>query len=146
MIINQKGLDLIKSFEGCKLKAYQDIRGIWTIGYGHTGSEVKEGMEITQEQADGLLKENLHYFENGVDHFTSEPLNENQFSAMVCFSYNCGLGSLVHSSILKCVNAGDFQGAADSFLLWNKSGGMEVPGLTRRREAERELFLATPEE
>lgn len=140
MRINQEGINLIKSFEGCKLQAYKDIVGIWTIGYGHTGPEVIQGLSWTQEQADNALVKDLTKFENGVNALAPN-LNANEFSALVVFSYNVGLGALGKSTLLKKLLAGDKVGAADEFLRWNKAGGKEVAGLTRRRIAERALFL-----
>lgn len=139
--MNKAGLDLLKSFEGCKLKAYKDIVGVWTIGYGHTGADVKPGMTITQVQAEELLDKDLEKFEDGVDVLLQVNVNENQFAALVCFAYNCGLGNLKQSTLLRCINKHNSEQAANEFLRWNKAGGVEVPGLTRRRKAERELFL-----
>lgn len=142
MKINEDGLDLIKSFEGCELKAYKDIVGILTIGYGHTGADVKENQTISQAEAEEILKEDLERFEKGVtDLCKLVPLNENQFSALVCFTFNVGLGAFKSSTMLKLLNAKEYAKAADQFPRWNKAGGKEVAGLTRRREAERQLFL-----
>ena len=141
MQTNQAGLDLIKSFEGCKLQAYRDVVGVLTIGYGHTGSGVQDGLSWTQQQADAALASDLHKFEVGVSNLAKVELTSNQFSALVCFAYNCGLGNLGSSTLLKCVNASDTQGAAAQFMRWNKAGGNVVSGLTRRRQAESTLFL-----
>ncbi len=142
MKINDDGLNLLKSFEGCKLTSYKDIVGILTIGYGHTGSDVKENQTITQSEADEILKSDLERFEKGVlDLCKLVTLNPNQFSALVCFSFNVGLGALKTSTLLKLLNTKEFTKAADEFLKWNKAGGKEVSGLTSRREAERQLFL-----
>lgn len=140
MKINQAGLDLIKSFEGCRLEAYQDIVGIWTIGYGHVSADVHPGLTITQAQADDLLAKDLKRFEDGVSALCPQ-VNENQFSALVCLSYNIGLSNLKSSTLLKKLNVGDVSGAADQFLVWDKAGGKPVAGLLRRRQAERALFL-----
>ena len=138
---NAAGLALIKSFEGCELTAYQDVAGIWTIGWGHTPSH--SGQTVTQAQADALLVADLHVAENVVNASVSRSCSPNQFAAMVSFEFNTG--SLTQSSVLRLFNAGDIPGAADAFLLWNKAtvGGELVPvaGLTRRRGAERALFL-----
>ena len=142
MEINQAGLDLIKSFEGCKLNAYKDVIGVVTIGYGHTNPGVLQmGTTWTQDQADAQLKQDLAKFENGVSSYVTVPLTDNQFAALVCFAYNCGLGNLQSSTLLKCVNANDMTGASAQFDRWNKAGGNVVPGLTRRRQAESDLFL-----
>lgn len=142
MKISQRGIDLIKHFEGLRLDAYLDSVGIPTIGYGHTKG-VKLGDKITEEKAEELLREDLEEFERGV---TSKirKATQNQFDAMVCFAFNVGLGNFSKSSVLKWFNLGEYQTAADSFVLWNKAGGKELPGLTRRRKAERELFLSKP--
>lgn len=138
--INQLGLDLIKSFEGCKLATYKDSVGMPTIGYGHTGPEVKMGMTITQQKADEYLKLDLQKFCSGVESAVKVPVNDNQFAALVCFSYNVGLGNLKASTLLKKVNAKDFDTASKEFLKWNRAGGQVVAGLTRRRKAESDLF------
>jgi lysozyme len=140
MQTNQAGLDLIKSFEGCKLDSYQDVVGIWTIGYGSTGPDIQGPMSWTQEQADERLAHDLQKFETGVSSHVTSQLTSNQFSALVCFSYNVGLGNLESSTLLKDVNAGNFADAAAQFLRWNKAGGNVVAGLTRRRQAESDLF------
>lgn len=135
-----KEAELIKSFEGLELEAYLCPADIWTIGYGHTGN-VKEGDSITKAEAEALLDKDLQTFRNGVKRLVKVPLNENQFGALVSFAYNLGLGSLQNSTLLKMLNAGDYTGAADQFLRWNKSGGKVLTGLVRRREAERAVFL-----
>lgn len=140
-LINQDGVDIIKKYEGCKLDAYQDQVGIWTIGYGHTGVEVVGGLQWSQEDAYSYLNSDLHKFEGGVTALVTCPTNDNQFSALVCLAYNIGLGNLGKSALLKTVNSGDFEAAADHFLLWNRANGEEVEGLTRRRQEEKDLFL-----
>lgn len=138
-----KEAELIKSFEGLELEAYLCPADVWTIGYGHTGN-VKEGDSITKAEAEALLEKDLAVFRNGVTRAVKVPLNENQFGALVSFAYNLGIGSLQSSTLLKLLNAGDYAGAADQFLRWNKSKGKVLTGLVRRREAERAVFL-TPE-
>lgn len=140
MTINQDGLDLIKSFEGLYLDAYLDPVDIWTIGYGHIQG-VYEGMTITEVQAEELLRKDLAEFEGYVYKAVQVSINDNQFSALVSFTFNLGAGSLFESTLLKLLNQRDFHGAADQFPRWNKAGGQELPGLTRRRNAERALFL-----
>lgn len=140
MQTNEAGINLIKSFEGCRLTAYQDIVGIWTIGYGDT-ENVHPGMVITQTEADNRLAKRLTPFETGVAACAKVPLTDNQFAALVAFAYNLGLHSLERSSLLAKLNDGDAAGAADEFLKWNRAGGKVVAGLTRRRTAERALFL-----
>ena len=133
-------IPLIKEFEGCKLKAYKCPADIWTIGYGHTDG-VKEGDEITQQEADRLLANDVELFTTGVQRLVHSDINRNQLGALVSFSFNVGLGNLRHSTLLRMVNAGDFLGAANEFARWNKAGGKILSGLVRRREAERQLFL-----
>jgi lysozyme len=137
--INQAGLDLIKHFEDVRLTAYQDSVGVWTIGYGHTGN-VLAGMQITAEQAEQLLQDDLERFEAAVEDAVKVSIDDNQFSALVSFAFNLGPRSLVQSTLLKLLHQGDVQGAADQFLVWNRAGGQVLPGLTRRRNAERALF------
>ena len=131
---------IIKEFEGCKLKAYLCPAGVWTIGYGHTDG-VKEGDEITQQEADRLLASDVDLFTAGVQRLVTSDINRNQLGALTSFAFNVGLGNLRHSTLLRLVNKGDFVGAANQFPRWNKAGGKVLAGLTRRREAERKLFL-----
>lgn len=135
-----KEAELIKSFEGLELEAYLCPADVWTIGYGHTGN-VHEGQTITKQEADELLDQDLEVFRRGVRKAVTVDLNENQFGALVSFAYNVGIGSLQSSTLLKLLNAGDYAGAADQFLRWNKASGKVLTGLTRRREAERAVFL-----
>lgn len=134
------GLNLIKSFEGCRLTAYKDAVNVLTIGYGHTGN-VKEGQVISQAQAEQLLRDDLNRFENGVEKLVTVELNQNQFDALVSFSYNLGLGNLQNSDLLKYVNKKDFTNASKEFTLWVHAGGIVLNGLVRRRSAERDLFI-----
>ncbi len=140
MRINEKGLALIKEFEGCRLTAYRCPAGVWTIGYGHT-QDVKSGMAITKIDAERFLRQDIRRFEEAVTSLIKVPATSNQFSALVSFAFNVGINSLRTSTLLKKLNRGDLNGAANEFLRWNKAGGKELPGLTRRREAERKLFL-----
>lgn len=135
----KKGIELIKSFEGCRLAAYKCPAGVLTIGYGHT-SGVKSGQKITQAQAETLLKTDLAKYENAVNECVTAMLNQNQFDALVSFAYNCGAGALKSSTLLKKLNAGDYSGAAAEFVKWNKASGKVLAGLTKRRTAERALF------
>ena len=139
MKTSNRGIELIKSFEGCHLTAYKCPAGVWTIGYGHTAG-VKEGQVITQNVADQYLKSDLEKFEKYVE-ATGLQLNQNQFDALVSFTYNCGNGnlkSLVRDRTLPQI--------ADALLLYNKSNGRTLAGLTRRRIAEQKLFLEKMEE
>jgi GH24 family phage-related lysozyme (muramidase) len=144
MHINDRGLAVVKAFEGLRLNAYQDSVGIWTIGYGTTSDivPVRPGMVITEAQAETLLRQGLARFEQSVGELITVPLTSDQFSALVSFTYNAGPGSLSESTLRRKLNNKDYAGAADEFLRWNKAGGEELPGLTRRRQAERALFLS----
>jgi GH24 family phage-related lysozyme (muramidase) len=146
MQTSDKGIALIKEFEGCKLTAYQDSVGVWTIGYGWTqpvdGKPIRAGMTIKQETAERLLKTGLVSYESDVSRLVKVGLTQEQFDALVSFTYNLGARSLSTSTLLRKLNAGDYAGAAEEFLRWNKAGGKVLNGLTRRREAERALFLS----
>ena len=137
---NKNGLLLIKSFEGLRLKAYKDAVGIWTIGYGTTRG-VRPGQTITEAQAVQFLQEDLTRFEKSINEVVRTPINDNQFSALACFTYNVGPGAFRSSTLLRKLNAGDIRGAADELLRWDKAGGRTLAGLTRRRKAETLLFL-----
>jgi len=137
---SQAGVNLIKSFEGCKLTAYQDSAGVWTIGYGHT-SGVKAGMKITEAQAEAYLKGDLVTAENAVNGKVTYRIKQNQFDALVSFTYNVGSGNFGSSTLLKKLNQGDITGAANEFDKWNKAGGKVLAGLVRRRAAEKAMFL-----
>ena len=143
MIPSQNCYDLIKNFEGCKLEAYPDPATHGepiTIGVGHTGG-VKLGDVITQEQADEYLVSDVSHAANAVNQMVDENMTQGQFDALCSFAFNLGIGNLKNSTLLKKLNSGDIQGAADQFLVWNKAAGKVMAGLTRRREAERALFL-----
>jgi lysozyme len=140
-----KGTELIKQFEGLKLNAYMCPANVPTIGYGTTrinGKPVQLGTTITESRAVELLKTDLSIFEQAVNRNVSVPLTQNQFDALVSWTYNLGETNLRSSTLLRKLNARDYAGAADEFLRWNKSGGKELAGLTRRRAAERVLFLS----
>ncbi|MGB5637096.1 MAG: lysozyme [Waterburya sp.] len=146
--INQAGLHLIEEFEGLSKKladgriaAYLDCVGVPTIGYGHT-KNVHPGMIITRQQAEEFLNQDLRVAEAGVEHLVKVSLNDNQFAALISFAFNLGTGALAHSTLLCDLNAENYQAAADQFLRWNRAGGRVLSGLTRRREAERKLFLS----
>jgi lysozyme len=138
--INQAGLSLIKDFEGCVLSAYDDGVGVLTIGYGHTQG-VTWGQTITQAQAEELLTEDLTYFENSVTNLVKVPLTDNQFAALVSFTFNVGVGAFTESTLLRLLNQSQYQAAAAQFLRWVNGGGKEMAGLVRRRKAEQDLFL-----
>ena len=143
MQISKAGLDLIKQFEGLYLKAYRCPAGVPTIGYGHTAG-VAMGQTITQQQADDYLRRDVRQFERAVARLVTVPLTQGQFDALVSFAFNLGEGALAQSTLLRLLNAGDYAGAAAQFERWNKAGGRVLPGLVRRRAAERALFEARP--
>ena len=139
--IGQKGLDLIKRFEGLRLRSYLCPANVWTIGYGHTGA-VKRGQQITSEQAEELLKSDLVRFEKIVSESVNVPLKQQQFDALVSLAFNIGTNAFANSTLVRMLNAANYAGAADQFLRWNQAGGRVLDGLTRRRQAERALFLS----
>lgn len=145
-MINKATLDLVKEFEGLRLKAYKDAVGVWTIGYGTTaaaglGIAPKDGMVITEAEAEGYLVKGLEKFGASIRPKITAPINENEYGAFLSLAYNIGPGAFAKSSALRKFNAGDKAGAADAILMWNKAGGKVLKGLVRRREAERALFL-----
>ncbi len=140
--INSDGLNIIKSCEGLRLLSYKCPALVLTVGYGHTGPDVKMGMKITPERAEELLRSDLYKFCEGVEKLVKTPIDDNQFSALVSFSFNVGLTSLKDSTLLRMINAGQVKESADQFLRWNKAGGKVLAGLTKRREMERNLFLS----
>lgn len=139
MHVSQQGLDLIKSFEGLRLSAYKCPADVWTIGYGTTAG-VKEGQIITKKRAEELLRDDVARFEQQVNRMVNVPLTQGQFDALVSFTYNLGAANLSNSTLLRLLNAGLYDDAALQFSRWNKAGGQVLPGLTRRRAAERALF------
>lgn len=141
MQISENGLDLIRKFEGLRLETYDCPGGKLTIGYGHTGSDVKPGLKISAEKATALLKEDVKRFEKSVTEMVTIPMTQGMFDALVSFSFNLGAGKLQSSTLLKKLNAADKQGAAEEFLKWNKANGEPLAGLTARRNGERELFF-----
>ena len=140
MKTSQEGIDLIKKFEGCELKPYVCSGGVLTIGYGHTGSDVAEGQEITQECAEQLLKEDLEKFEKYVNDMVDPELKQCQFDALVAWTYNLGPTNLSTSTLLKRLNTNEFDDVPYQIKRWNKAGGKVLEGLVRRREAESLLF------
>lgn len=143
--ISQKCVDLVKKFEGLVLHPYLDAVNIPTIGYGNTQYEdgTKVTMDdppITEERANELLMNHLSEFAEGVMARIKVPVSQNQIDALTSFSYNVGLGAFGSSTLLKLLNKGDYKGASGQFVRWNKAGGKVLAGLTRRREAERDLF------
>ena len=147
MNISKNGLDLIKQFEGLKLNAYQCPAGIWTIGYGSTffpnGQKVKKGDKLHNEaEAIEMIEITLQSFENAVEKSVDIQLTQNEFDALVCFTYNVGAGNLNSSTLLKLLNKNTNRlTVSKEFLKWDKAGGKALAGLTRRRQAESALFL-----
>ena len=140
MHMSQGGLDnLLKKFEGCKLKAYRCPAGVCTIGYGHTSAagapEVRDGMIITQADAEDILKRDIVKYEIAVMDLVKVKLTQNQFDVLVDFAYNAGVGNLKSSTMLKKVNAGDLDAVPAELMKWTKGGGKVLPGLVRRRQA-----------
>jgi lysozyme len=146
MKLNKEGADLIKEFEGCKLKAYQCSAKKWTIGYGNTffedGTPVVAGNAITQQKAEQLFEIIADEFASKVAKLVPSHINPNQFGALVSFAYNCGIANLQKSTLLKKVIANHNDPSIKAeFLKWNKAGGKVLAGLTRRREAEANLYF-----
>ncbi|MFJ3358455.1 lysozyme [Serratia liquefaciens] len=141
MVLSERGLSLIKHFEGKQLQAYLCVAGIWTIGYGHT-DDVRPGDVIDDIQADSFLRKDVTVSQNIVRHFVSVPLSQDQFDAMVSFVFNIGRRNFELSTLLKKLNSGDSVGASDEFLRWVHAGGKKIPGLVLRRLAEKKLFLS----
>lgn len=140
MKYSKKGLQLTEGFESCKLKAYQDSKGVWTIGYGHTGN-VLPGMTCTQAQAEAWLLMDIAWAEREVNRLVKVPLSQGEFDALVDFVFNCGAGNFQHSTLLELLNHNDYVKAATEFEKWDRCGGVELPGLLRRRKAEAAEFL-----
>jgi lysozyme len=139
MKISQEGIALIKVFEGCKLESYLCAAGVWTIGYGHT-KMVEEGQEITQEEADNILLNDLEIYEEAVLKAVEVPLHQHQFDALVSWTFNLGGANLNASTMLKVINKGEYEDVPAQIKRWNKAGGKVLQGLIRRREAEALLF------
>jgi lysozyme len=140
MQISSAGLKLIESFESCRLIAYQDIRGIWTCGWGSTGPDIVEGLVWTQEQADNRLLQDVQNAVNHINSLVTVQINQNQFDALCSFAYNVGCSALAGSQLLRLLNASNISGASAQFLLWSHANGVVVAGLLRRRQAEQALF------
>lgn len=138
--INQAGLNIVKHYEGCELEAYLCPARVWTIGYGHTEG-VRKGMVWTQTKADRQLEEDLRQFEEGIEEMVKVPISLNAFSSLVSLGFNIGLEALRGSTLMRKLNKGELGPASEEFARWNKSGAKILPGLTRRRLAERDLFL-----
>ena len=139
MQTSRTGIELLKHFEGCELKAYQDSVGVWTIGYGHTKG-IYEGLEITQSEAEKMLQDELPEYEGYITDKVVPMLQQHEYDALVCWVYNLGPTNLSSSTLLKRLNAGEFKDVPFQMKRWDKAGGQPLLGLTRRRNAEALLF------
>ena len=141
MTPSQACIDLIMRSEGCVLTAYEDAAGVWTIGWGHAGSDVYLGsLKWSQEQADAALQRDLGRASGAVERMVKVPLTQGQFDALVDFTFNLGAGRLASSTLLKCLNAGRYDDACEHLLRWDHAGHVELTGLKARREAEAEMW------
>jgi lysozyme len=134
-------INIIKKHEGLRLEAYLPTpNDVWTIGYGHTHT-TKQGMKITEGQAESLLRKDILWVEKAINKLVVVSLSQNQFDALSSLVFNIGEGGFSSSTLLRLLNSGDYEGAANQFLRWNKQKGRVLNGLTKRREEERALFL-----
>lgn len=143
--ISDNGLAKLKQWEGCKLKAYRDVAGVKTIGFGHTGNDVKDGMEITMTEATRLLIKDLSRFEAAVSELVKVDLKPNQRDALISFAFNVGIGSFKGSTLLKKLNKGDYDSVPKELMKWVKASNEDgekvtVPGLVNRRSQEAALW------
>lgn len=138
--ISEEGKALIKKYEGCELESYECPGGVWTIGYGST-FRVTPGMTITEQEAEERLNRDLVTYESAVHDMVEVELSDNQYSALVSFCFNVGTNAMRESTLLKKLNAGDYTGAANELMRWDKSKGKKLQGLFKRRRAERVLFM-----
>ena len=142
MITSEKGIDLIALHEGLRLEAYQDVKGVWTVGYGHTGDDVYAGLVIDGGEAERLLRSDLNAAETCVDEQVDVQITQEQFDALVSLVFNIGCNAFRNSTLLKMLNLNNMEAAKAQFSKWNKSGGKVIQGLVNRRRDEAELFLA----
>jgi len=146
MQISEEGLSLIKKFEGCPVDqdgncyAYQDVVGVWTIGFGRT-KDVKEGDKMTKDEAVYLLEEEMMEYEGYINDLVEVPLEQNQFDALVSWVYNLGSGNLQSSTMLRVLNEGKYEEVPAQIRRWNKAGGEVYEGLVKRRESEAVMFM-----
>jgi lysozyme len=143
MSYSLNGLHLTEQFESCRLTAYQDVKGIWTVGWGHTGPHVVQGLTITQAQADAFLQGDIQWAANVVNALVKVSLTQPEFDAVVDLVFNIGSGNFASSTLHTLLNANEMAAAANEFEKWDRSGGKEVAGLLRRRVAEENLFKTT---
>lgn len=137
--MNDAGVALIKNYEGLHLTPYLCPAKVWTIGYGHTRT-VRAGLKITSDQADQLLDDDLRLVERAVQRLVTVPLNDNQFSALVSFAFNVGIGNFENSTLLKLLNRGWYEQVPAQLMRWNRANGETLGGLSRRRAAEGRLW------
>lgn len=137
------GLAFTRHFEGLRLNAYPDAAGVWTIGYGHTGPAVHQGLTITEHQAEVFLECDIAGAVTGVNRLVTAAIFQNHFDALVDFAFNLGVAALSGSALLRYVNAGDFAAATAEFPRWDHVKGRIIPGLLQRRQAEAALFGQT---
>lgn len=142
MRASKNAVDLIRHWEGCRLEAYQDIGGVWTVGFGTTGPGIHEGTKVSEAIAVAMLKSDIAQVSDAVSRLVGLHTSQNQFDAIVSFAYNVGTGAFKSSRMLKLILAGKKEEASQEFLKWNHVGGVIVAGLMARREAERKLFLS----
>jgi lysozyme len=142
MQYSKQGLALTENFESCRLTAYQDVKGVWTIGYGHTGPDVVAGLVWTQNQADTALVCDIQSAVNTVNRLVTAPMTQGVFDSLVDFVFNVGSGNFAGSTLLKLLNSGDTESAAQQFERWDYAGGVQIAGLLRRREAEANEFTS----
>lgn len=140
MKISPRGISLIKRHEGCRLQAYKCPAGVWTIGIGHTG-DVQPGQEIDEEEAEALLQMDVETTYDALADLVDVDLNQNEFDALVSFVFNVGRDAFKNSTLLRLLNQDQRYPAAQQFLRWVHAGREVLPGLVRRREEERSLFL-----
>lgn len=137
-----KNIDLIKKHEGLRLKAYLPTpNDVWTIGYGHTRN-VRPGQVISQSQAEDFLRQDLDWVENSLNKSVKVPLKQNQYDALASLVYNIGATNFQSSTLLRKLNTGDYKGASEQFLVWNKQKGRTLKGLVKRRQEEKDYFDA----
>ena len=142
MQYSKQGLALTEGFESCRLTAYQDVKGVWTIGWGHTGPEVVAGLVWTQDQADTALVCDTQHAVNTVNRLVTIELSQTAFDALVDFVFNVGSGNFAGSTMLKLINSGNLDAAAEEFSKWDHASGQVISGLLRRREAEANEFTS----
>lgn len=142
MKISAEGIEFIREFEKLRLQAYKDSGGVWTVGYGHTGGDVKEGLKIDAAVAEALLRGDVGDAERCINSVVKVALSQSEYDALCSFVFNIGVKAFRESTMLRLINAEDYGGAALQFKRWSYDNGRQVAGLVNRREAERKLFEA----